>query len=178
MKKVYKRKICPAYETGQSGSQRFYIDIEFTTDGRLSLCGNWHGFGQNYNDLFDDSLKPMPDFTQKDIIKIYSIWKRWHLNDMRAGTPRQERIIRRWEKMHKYDYTEACKVLENHGLLYDDGYKYGSAWLFEEVPEMIIKWLFCLPKCGDFQSFDWDDVKVLFAKFTENELEKIWDIGA
>ena len=49
----------------------------------------------------------------------------------------------------RYDYNLACEILEASGLLYDDGYKYGSAWLFRPVPQTAIKWLEALPDDTD-----------------------------
>ena len=54
--------------------------------------------------------------------RIAEIWQRWHLNDMRAGCEHQ----RGWTKER---IGQPCPV---------DGYKYGSAWLFEELPTDII----------------------------------------
>lgn len=142
---VFKRRICPAREIGKRGGcRRFYIDITLE-DGRLSMCGTWHDHGQNADDLTNEALIPAEGFEYSDVLKVQSIWKRWHLNDMRAGTPKQEAFIREWKLSHKYDYTEACKALEEVGLLYDNGYKYGSSWLKEEVPLEVIKYLFSLP---------------------------------
>jgi len=36
------------------------------------------------------------------------------------------------------DYTRRCDLLHRIGLLYDNGYKYGSAWLVEPLPDDII----------------------------------------
>jgi len=37
------------------------------------------------------------------------------------------------------------RFLESHDLLVDDGYKYGSAWLHEEIPEEVLDFLKSLP---------------------------------
>lgn len=154
---AYKRTICPAYEIGSyGGCRKFYIDIKLYQNGRLTLCGQWHSCGQNADELTNDKLVPAAGFERSDILRIQSIWKRWHLNDMRAGTPKQEEFIRLWNVSHKYDYTEACKALKEVGLLYDNGYKYGSAWLQEEVPKEVIQYLFTLPSVdGD----SWVDIE-------------------
>lgn len=144
--KVYKRRICPAFEVGKyGGCRRFYIDIEFSESGCLSICGEWHGCGQICDELTDDSLIPSDGFEYADLLKIQTIWKEWHLNDMRAGTPKQEAFIKQWRQTNKYDYTKACKALEEVGLLFDNGYKYGSSWLKEDVPNDVIRYLFTLP---------------------------------
>lgn len=67
--------------------------------------------------------------------EIVRLWRRWHCNDLHAGTPCQENLVKEYTKTHRYDYTDVCKFLEENNLLYDNGYKYGSAWLKEEIPQ-------------------------------------------
>lgn len=77
-----------------------------------------------------------------EILKLLDIWDRWHLNTMRAGTPRQQAILRPWLKRNQNkDYTEQCDYLFSHGLLIDDGYKYGTAWLYEPLPDDVITFI-------------------------------------
>lgn len=64
---------------------------------------------------------------------------------MKAGTPEQENFIREWVKTNRYDYKKACDALKDAGLYEIEGYKYGTKWLFEAVPEDVIQWLFSLP---------------------------------
>ncbi len=67
------------------------------------------------------------------------IWKEYHLNYMRAGTSKQTEFLES-QKFPGYptDYYEwASNLLIKAGLNPDDGYKYGSAWLKEEIPEDI-----------------------------------------
>ena len=76
----------------------------------------------------------------KKVQRIVEIWERYHLNDLRAGTPLQEKIIREWkEKGNKYDYTKVCEMLMEKGVYIDNNYKYGSKWLYEEIPQNIIE---------------------------------------
>lgn len=165
MKTKYQRTICPAVEIGKlGGCRRFYIDITLE-DGRLSMYGSWRSHGQNADDLTNESLTPIKGFEYSDVLKIQSIWKRWHLNDMRAGTPKQEDFIREWKLTHKYDYTKACEALAEVGLLYDNGYKYGSSWLKEELPAEIIKYLFTLPAISGASWFDIEPIAVDEADF-------------
>ena len=88
-------------------------------------------------------------------LKIYDLWKKYHLNDLKAGTPAQEKAVHEYfEKNNKrYDYTDACNYLESIGLLLDDcgcnttgrryekgqGYQYGHGWVIEEIPESAVK---------------------------------------
>ena len=78
--------------------------------------------------------------------RLYKIWKRWHLNDMRAGTFVQEEVLRQAEAsgVSFNDYDDACKYLQRFDALVDDGYKYGSKWLKEELPQEVIDYVSCL----------------------------------
>lgn len=89
--------------------------------------------------------------------EIYELHRLYHLNDMRAGSPAQEKAVKAWSKRReksgkRYDYTEACEMLKRKGLLEDKGYlyegkpyHYGTAWLTEDIPEAdlekIRKWM-------------------------------------
>lgn len=68
-------------------------------------------------------------------MKIHRLWKLYHLNNMKAGTPKQEAAVEEYLKDHKYDYKEVCDYLESINLLEDNGYKYGTSWLYEPIPE-------------------------------------------
>ena len=121
------------------------VEIEWELkDGRFSMSGNiWmpsrrdiYAGGQNLEEigaLFPDDAK---------VQRMVAIWRRWHLNDMRAGTCAQEEII----EAHKSEfpgyptsfYVWACELLRSHDLYEDNGYKYGSRWLKEEIPADVI----------------------------------------
>lgn len=83
-------------------------------------------------------------WSSETITKFRGIWNMWHLNDMTPGTPRQMDYLRTIPGGIP-NYSTACKILEQADLLVDDGYKYGSKWLREEVPEDVIEWLMALP---------------------------------
>jgi hypothetical protein len=55
---------------------------------------------------------------------------------MHAGTPKQEKLVNAWiARGHRYEYSEITRVLSLCGLLVDNGYKYGTAWLYEPIPD-------------------------------------------
>ncbi len=82
-----------------------------------------------------------------DLQRFVAVWREWHLNDMQAGTPKQTAVVKDWQATGaKYDYTDACQHLKSIGLLSDNGYTYGSAWLRVEVPENVLQWLASLPE--------------------------------
>jgi hypothetical protein len=115
------------------------IEIRIENDGRrLAITGGiWNGrhtdyasCGQNLDQigrLFPGSAK---------VQRIVKVWERWHLNDLRAGDPAQENWLR--ENGRGRDYTETVDRLAEAGLLVHDGYRYGSAWLSEELPAEIV----------------------------------------
>lgn len=68
-------------------------------------------------------------------LDFLDMWKRWHLNDMHAGCEHQRALG--WER-EGYDAhpSEPCPTC---------GYKFGTAWLSESVPDAIIAALKALP---------------------------------
>lgn len=125
------------------------IEVELSDDGRLSICGSiWnpretdiYSGGQNI-DQIRDLLRGSPK-----VERIHAVWERWHLNDMRAGSPRQQAYLKTqtfpgYPTSH-YDWARG--VLAAAGLQPDTEYlhngkpySYGSAWLREELPADVI----------------------------------------
>jgi len=73
--------------------------------------------------------------------KIHGLWKEYHLNDMKAGTPEQERCLES-APVKVMDYDVACDYLKANGL-YEvelDGkpYRYGESWLYEPIPPSVL----------------------------------------
>lgn len=67
--------------------------------------------------------------------KIYRLWKQYHLNDMHAGTVRQEEALdAAGLTNYANNYRKCCDYLESIGLLVDDGYKFGTGWLKRDIP--------------------------------------------
>lgn len=67
--------------------------------------------------------------------KIHGFWKQYHLNDMHAGTVRQEEALDA-AGLTEYanNYRKCCDYLESIGLLVDNGYKFGTGWLKRDIP--------------------------------------------
>lgn len=88
--------------------------------------------------------------------KFRDVWKRWHLNDMKAGTPKQEQAVKEWlDAGNKYEYQSVRSMLDRLNLLIDESYihngkpyEYGTAWLVEELPDSVISFLVSLPKAS------------------------------
>lgn len=126
--------------------------------GRLSISGvegpkangdAWGGCGQ-INMHAPKITDLAPGWTESMLREFFEIWGRWHLNDMNAGSPRQEAFLRGHPEIKGYD--KACKALADAGLNpdaeYDYGgkpYSYGHGWIYEEVPTEVIEFLDNLP---------------------------------
>jgi len=84
--------------------------------------------GQCYETLLDDGL-----LSTLPLRKLCDLWERWHLNDLCAGTRAQRDKLRHFKGDHD------AQLLCLGDLEVDRGYKYGSQWLVELVPDEVIK---------------------------------------
>lgn len=156
------KRICligtvPAYTLrGKPCQARVYLTIRWDGEnGNLSICGvegptkngdAYGSCGQIVDTLHNPELTPSDQWDAQSVAQLADIWERWHLNDMRAGTPAQMEIIRKLVKTTRADYDEQCQHLASVDLLIDNGYRYGSRWLHEDVPYDVIRWLEALPE--------------------------------
>lgn len=141
-----KRKI---YLGGKRKKGSSYIDIELkdTDKGWCFSASGMHDYQycrylkdwdyQGGGQCLDTIAKDYPK--NKEVQLITKLWQKYHLNDMNAGSPRQSEYLNSLGEYKDYDW--ACKELEKVDLLYDkefspnNPYRYGSAWLFREIPE-------------------------------------------
>lgn len=152
------------------GAGETFVHIQW--DGkRLSLSGvegplpNGNCKGSCGQIDLHNIYNPAPDVA---IIKLTQVWAAWHLNDMRAGCEHQR--AEQWDK-RPIDPSKPLNAYGKHfpgqrqdswnmltwvsrrehpqGLLSEPcptcGYKFGTAWLHEEVPEEVITFLHSLP---------------------------------
>lgn len=157
----FTRIVCPG-----TLDHAMFAKIEYT-DGKLSISGaigpkrNGDAYGscgqfimcfkeydwRGHTTLAD--IAPNKNWTPELVKEFFDIWGRWHLNDMRAGSPDQEEFLRNNPINDALDhYTKACKALADAGLNPDPNYgnyKYGSQWLKEPVPDEILQKLMNLP---------------------------------
>jgi hypothetical protein len=81
--------------------------------------------------------------TDKRVQNIWAIWNEYHLNDMNAGTPEQENVLKRhateYVLQDKSHYEWAIDLLTKYDIYEHNGYKYGTNWLYKEIPENILK---------------------------------------
>ena len=101
----------------------------FSADGEIKN----NSYGQNLDELNEY-------FGNHHIFKeIYKLWKKYHLNDLNAGTVKQENAIKEQEYLFgKMDYSAECEYLKSINMfevpLNGKVYKYGHQWLFREIP--------------------------------------------
>ena len=152
-----------AYQNPNRKANEVTIDIELrldkNTDGfcyyTFSVCGDiWNA---RKTDILcgGQCLDTIAEYVDTPLFnEIYNLWKCYLLNDLHAGTPEQEAVVKEWFREHKlpYDYTEAVKVLKAKGLHtvsfkghsvdkdYNyEPYTYGHGWIIEELPTDIVK---------------------------------------
>ena len=148
------------------GQQRdVFCKIRFS-DRNLSITGvegpkpNGDAFGSSgqiihHMDLkYRGQLHRAPGWPPFQMAFFCEIWNRWHLNNMVRGSPAQMAFLRANPVEAVYPeshYEKASEALEAVGLNPDKShsggpYKYGSAWLREEVPPDVLDFLSRLPE--------------------------------
>lgn len=143
-KKVNFNKI-DFYGTGRKVNQvELKLELRETSKGlEFSCCGLvWDS---EHTDIVCggqclDTLVPFFKHN-KTFMQIHSWWKQYHLNGMHAGTEAQEEALKssKWGGVNANCYTAQCEYLESIGLLVDNGYKYGSGWLYRAIPQEDLK---------------------------------------
>lgn len=126
-----------------NNNQRVTIEISYDK-GRLSLMANhWNHLRTDcyHCGQMQDTIREWLEegyhfgkirwlYSKDRIKKILDIWDRWHLNDMRAECEHQRELGWTWDNGHAETPCPVC------------GYRLGSAWLKEPVPQSIIDELF------------------------------------
>jgi hypothetical protein len=125
------KRNCKAAITWELESGRFSMQAEIWNPRETDIyCG-----GQ----CVDTIAAMFPH--DKKAQRMVEVWKRWHLNGMKAGTPAQESYLREHPVNAVYPeshYDKASEALQAAGLNPDNGYKYGAAWLREDLPPEVI----------------------------------------
>ena len=86
-----------------------------------------------------DTIKKYAVEKRQNFDEILDIWAAWHLNDMHAGTKRQEKVLK---EMGITEFDIACKYLQAQGIYEDDGHRYGSKWLYRPIPRNVLNKIF------------------------------------
>lgn len=160
----------------RGGEPTFLVDRktgEKTPSGKtpeyveLSICGEiWN---THHSDIcvggqcFDTIAEYRDKLSDPELFDtLHYLWRNYHLNGMHAGTPEQEKAIDAWKaEGNAYDYTAACEMLKQKGLYevpftglsvgrrYEgELYRYGSAWLIQELPGDVLLKIEHLCSCG------------------------------
>lgn len=135
------------------------------------------GAGQCREALDTDRIRVTAPWTYGMVKRLQEIWNAWHLNDMKAGCEHQR--AEGWDT-RPIDPTKPTNAYGKHyeGQTYDSwnmltwvrpdeypeglmtvpcptcGYRYGTAWLTEEVPEDVLVWLSELPETD--KTYPWE----------------------
>ena len=125
---------------------RDYNTLEVLESGvRLSVRGATHKGGvacQMYDEILTYYNRVKKD--DFDLFKfIMGVWRTYHLNDMQAGTYRQESALYAY-RYKAVGYTQSCELLKRLGIYVDRGYTYGTDWLYKPIPEKILNKLIYL----------------------------------
>lgn len=132
--------------------RRVYLGVQLTRQGGkhattehahidaidcVSMMGHWFESRSRRRD-FDGGgqcieaaetiIDPAPGLSLADVRRLAELWRRWHLNDMRAACAHQAPVYDDRGRPD-LDATPACPVT---------GYRYGHAWLVEPVPAEVV----------------------------------------
>lgn len=136
------------YNHYKSGRRNCEVAITWTlAEGRFSMCAEvWNPRKTNlymYGQCVDTVAAMFPNDTKAQ--RMAEVWKRYHLNDMKAGSAVQEQWLRdnpipeaeyAYPRSH---YKVASDKLADAGLNPDpNGYLYGHEWKAEELPAAIV----------------------------------------
>jgi len=106
--------------------------------------------GQMQDTLRDEfnkgNLRLKSSVSRDEFMKFLDIWDRWHLNDLNAGTTKQRELVdehRDDEKYAQFDtFLDRPKaILMDFKAEPDNGYSYGSAWLYEPLPDEVVNFI-------------------------------------
>ncbi len=166
MKTLKRRLVLGHYiENKRKHSVEITIEVK-DKEGRavLSMCGDVWLPGRRdiiMGGQMQDSIHAMltiAAYSKESIDKLLAIWDRWHLNDMRAGCEHQRATWNVAKPLQvtirgKKETKSAGWVTESEhpeGLLSkpcaECGYRYGSQWLYEPLPDSIVDELAAWPE--------------------------------
>lgn len=105
------------------------IDTEFTHRNFLD--------DSRFGDLIDsDDVVFNKGWDKEKWLNLLEAWHNWHLNDMNAGCEHQRDLG--WHKKETQSHVnEECPVCK---------YRFGTAWRFVPVPDVVVKMLEDLPE--------------------------------
>lgn len=101
------------------------------------------------NLIYPEDIKFAEGWNKELWLDFLDIWKKYHLNDMKAGTPKQEKAIdefRAKNKIEGWAYEKEVEYLKSIKLYNDRGVKYGFQWLKEDLPFALFAYINRLPE--------------------------------
>ena len=121
---TFEKNVVPVrVDAGGKFTSPVWVTITFD-GGRLSITGvvgplrsgdALGSCGQCSDALLQAERKFMPGWTPAMVDKLHAVWDRWHLNDTRAGSPRQMAALHD----DRLTYEDSCALLAQSGLLHD-----------------------------------------------------------
>lgn len=146
---------------GSTAVGELFATIRYV-DGRLSIThteaprrdGNANGSaGAGFPFRASHLIRLADGITDSIVDTLNAYAERWHLNDLRAGTPAQMEHLRHRKSLGlPVNYDAMVASLAKAGLQPDGDYQYGSGWLREDVPAEVLDFLAGLPTA----SHPWD----------------------
>lgn len=129
----------------ESNDKAFQYDVLAISGDILTKSGRMITGGQCLDEMLPE-LK-----TNELFMEIYSLWKTYHLNDMHAGTPVQEAVLKEAGIIgENFDYGKAVKYLKEKDLYevpftgktigrayHNEPYRYGCGWVINDLPENV-----------------------------------------
>lgn len=114
-------------------NHRATLDIEIKHNDKNKSVFSMSGSICGYGGQCQDEIKPLGNYQTE----LLDAWKNYHLNNMRAGTPKQEKAIKDEEAKlgRRFNYDMAREFLTSINLLIDNGQEYGGAWYHDNLPE-------------------------------------------
>lgn len=115
-----------------------------------------------YPELYkkDDTLKGTHSYRTLEVFQFFED-KAEELgnNSLRAGSHKQTKLLKDMSESRKKElsYEEKCDILKENNLLTDQGYRYGSGWLFRQIkPQEIEELIKALNILGANIEYEYD----------------------
>ena len=112
--------------------RRVFIEATLSDDGEFTACCT--GPAIYWGQCLDRAQEEL-NINDPVMLELVRLWKAYHLNYTHAGDKEQETAVKTYIKNHTYNYDGVCNYLDNKKLLINEGYRYGSSWLKEEIPK-------------------------------------------
>lgn len=129
----------------ESNDKAFQYDVLAISGDISTKDGSMIAGGQCLDEM-------LPEFKKNELfMEIYCLWKTYRFNDMHAGTPGQEAVLKEAGITGKnYVYNKAVEYLKENGLYevpftgktidrayHDEPYRYGCGWVINDLPEHV-----------------------------------------